>query len=193
MSFEIGGGFWGVPSDAAEPSRDTIFTILSNERRRRVIAYLQGINRPAELAELVDVIAAHEVGTPIEEVSPPQRKRVYTALRQAHLPKMDEAGIVEFDPETGQVDLTLGTQAAYRYLQYAPRHDLPWSYLYLSLGVIGAILVGLHSFDVSVLSRVPFDLVVFSVLGSFLVAAAAHSAWSRRYRASRRPPRETTE
>ena len=57
---------------------------------------------PDELAERV---AAEENGVPREELSSAQRKRVYVSLYQTHVPKMEDAGLVDYDQETSMVSL----------------------------------------------------------------------------------------
>lgn len=39
-------------------------------------------------------------------VTSQQRKRTYTALRQSHLPKMDRAGVIDYDADRGSIEPT---------------------------------------------------------------------------------------
>lgn len=85
-------------------SRDDIFNILRNSRRRAVICHLRTA-RTITLSELAEQIASDECDTSVEQVSSEQRKRVYVSLHQNHLPKMDRKGVVNYDQDRGTVEL----------------------------------------------------------------------------------------
>lgn len=74
-----------------------VIDILSNERRRFLWRYLSEESPEASLSDASQRIAAWENGRAIDEVDYGQRKSVYTSLHQFHCPKMDEAGLIEFD------------------------------------------------------------------------------------------------
>ena len=74
-----------------------VIDILSNERRRLLWHYMSEKSPEASLGDASQQIAAWENGTAVEEVEYGERKSVYTSLHQFHCPKMDEAGLVEFD------------------------------------------------------------------------------------------------
>lgn len=164
-------------------SRDEIFTILSNRRRRRVLQYLEAHDETrVDLRTLVDALAEWEYGEPAETLSWKQRKRVYTALRQSHLPKLADAGAIEYDPSRGEVTLTEETREFQVYLEYVPKGDIPWSLCYLGLTAVAATMLTL-----SWLSIFPFDgLSGFSLsvitLAMFAVSAVVHTVHSRRNR-----------
>lgn len=82
----------------------TYMDLLSSWRRRLVFSYL-GDNQRATLGEIAEHVAARENGVAVGELSSNQRKRVYVALYQAHLPKMADAGVIDFEPDTGVVQL----------------------------------------------------------------------------------------
>lgn len=75
-------------NDADEPSRDEVFKALSNRRRRNVITYLKQHDDDARVRDISEQLAAWENDVEIPEVTYKQRKRVYTALHQSHLPKL---------------------------------------------------------------------------------------------------------
>lgn len=85
-------------------SVDDIHFTLSNCRRRYLIRYL---SREGEstVKELSAVIAARENDTTVDELSYADRKTVYTALLQTHLPKLDEMDVVEYDTSSKRVRL----------------------------------------------------------------------------------------
>jgi DNA-binding transcriptional ArsR family regulator len=118
----------GSPSETTEseeeqvieesPSLDLIFGILKNGRRRRVIQYLRDAEGEVTLSDLAEHIAAIENDTTPAQLTSSERKRVYVGLYQCHLPKMDDAGVVEYNQARGLVRRT--NQAKY-YEQYLDR------------------------------------------------------------------------
>lgn len=95
---------------AAEPeqsrlSKDTLFSILENRRRREALQYLKRNDGVATLSDLAEHIAAKENGVDVAALSSDERKRVYIALYQCHLPKMATADVVDFDKNRGDVAL----------------------------------------------------------------------------------------
>ena len=123
--------------------RDEIFDVLSNQRRRYVLHYLkQHEGRRVELRELVDQVAAWEHETTIDALESDKRKNVYSSLRQFHLPMMAEADVIEYEHMRGEVELTEQAREVQMYLEYVPANDIPWSWYYLGLSAVGALLVG---------------------------------------------------
>jgi DNA-binding transcriptional ArsR family regulator len=84
-------------------SLDELFDILRNARRRHVVELLDEYGGEAEFRELTDAVARRETGAP---VSYEERKRVYVSLRQSHLPRLADAGVVEYDRDRGTVRAT---------------------------------------------------------------------------------------
>jgi len=126
-----------------ELPREQIFQILRNKRRQYILRYLvaEASGPQAEFRELVDQVAAWENDTTIERVDSASRKSVYTALRQSHLPKLDNVGIIEYDNQRGDIALTDTTQEVYLYLEYTPGGDISWSQYYLRLSSICSLLL----------------------------------------------------
>ncbi len=122
-------------------TKGDIFDVLRNKRRRYLLHYLLAHDPPVELGELATRIAAWEYDTPLEAVSSEQRKRVYTTLQQTHLPKLDEADIVEFDSDRGLISRTEHTDKLNVYLEIVPHNEFPWREYYLSLGAVSSGLV----------------------------------------------------
>jgi hypothetical protein len=124
-------------------STDTIFEMLSNRRRRYVLHYLGQVEEPVTIRALSEQIAAWEHGVDRSEVTPKIRKRVYTALHQTHLPKMDQRGVVEYDTDRGVVELSDSVADFAIYLDVVAVEDVHWSHLYLSVGAVMTALVTL--------------------------------------------------
>lgn len=70
-----------------------IHELLSAERRALALSILH-TDGPLSLRELADAIARHEFGPGFDSA---ERKRVYVALYQHHLPKLDNYGVIDRD------------------------------------------------------------------------------------------------
>jgi len=104
-------------SDAPpEPSLDLIFEILKNSRRREVIKYLRERDERVSLSDLAEHVAAVENGITTAELSSSQRKRVYVGLYQCHLPKMDDAGVIDYERSRGTIELRPASSQCFVYL-----------------------------------------------------------------------------
>lgn len=62
-------------------SRDTLYEMLANRRRRYDIHYLQRHERQVELGTLAERVAAWEHETDTDRITSAQRKSAYTALQ----------------------------------------------------------------------------------------------------------------
>lgn len=83
-------------------SLDQIFDMLRNSRRRQVFRILTETDR-IEIGELAERIAARELDKPRKRLSSQERKRLYVALYQAHLPKLADVGAITYDERRGLV------------------------------------------------------------------------------------------
>lgn len=101
--------------DDTAPARDEVFSVLSN-RRRRLVLYCLHERGETTLTELSRQVAAWENGIPTGAVTHTQRKRVYTALHQNHLPKLREAGVVTYSRARTDIRLAPGATAVTRHL-----------------------------------------------------------------------------
>lgn len=124
-------------------TRDDLFSMLRNERRREVIHYLREHDGPVALRDLSEYIAAMENDCTPEEVTYKQRKRVQTALYQMHLPKLADRRIVEYDRRAGRVELADGADDCLPYLvaDAAKPHRRWWRWYLLVAGVVAVPVV----------------------------------------------------
>lgn len=83
---------------------DLAFEILKNERRRMVLEELSAADGKLTLSDLSETIAARENDKTVTEISSAERKRVYVSLYQSHLPKMDKAGVLNFNKDRGVIE-----------------------------------------------------------------------------------------
>ncbi|WP_425600868.1 DUF7344 domain-containing protein [Halobaculum rubrum] len=167
-------------ADSPGVSEDEIFDVLANPRRRHALHAIAGEeDRTHELGDLSERVAAWENGIEVAEVSYDERKRVYTALQQSHLPRLDEAGLVEFDKDRGTVDATPALEDVEIYLDVVRGREIPWSEYYLGLsGVSAALLAAVW------VNAFPFTLVPDLGWFAFVVVAFTVSAAANRYYSS---------
>jgi hypothetical protein len=186
----VGGETGRGDSGPDPPTENELFDILSNRRRRYALHHLTRVDEEVELGPLAERVAAWENETTVEEVTPAQRKRVYTALQQSHLPKLDELGVVDFDKREGTVTPTPVMDELDVYLDVVRGRDIPWSEYYLGLSAVGAGVLAGAWIDAPVFAAVP-DLAWASlVVAAFLVSSVAHVYFARHVRlgAGSKPP-----
>ena len=98
-------------NDASQPvetirvAKDDAFHILQTKRRRAVIRYILAHDDRDRfrMRDMVEEIAAWEHDTTVAGLTSQQRQRVYIALYQNHLPKLDEHDIIEYNRARGFV------------------------------------------------------------------------------------------
>lgn len=169
-------GALGSPTSSPELPHEDVFDVLSNDRRRCIVHYLKKHDgRRVELRELIDYVAAWETNTPVDDLDSDERKSVYAAIRQTHLPKMEEAGIIEYEHMRGEVELTDCAREVQLYLEYVPENDIPWSELYLGLSAVTIALVvvawsGIYPFGLLSAWALSFGVAIV-----FTATAAVHA------------------
>jgi len=114
-------------------SQRTVYNIISNERRRRLIrfcgmfysdekeVYLQVKTLSGMIPVAVYALRRHELTDELEE-------RCYTSLVQTHLPMLDDAGVIEYYERPKKIRLTeTGKQLADLITEVNSRcNDDPW-------------------------------------------------------------------
>ncbi|NHN47398.1 hypothetical protein G9464_07290 [Halostella sp. JP-L12] len=158
-------------------SKTEIFDVLRNQRRRFVLQYLKRNETPVELGDLATQVAAWEYDASVDDVTSAQRKRVYTTLQQTHLPKMDEAGIVEYDSSRGTIRGTDATEDLSVYLEIVPGNEFAWREYYLSLGAVSCALVAAlwgHVYPFTLVSDLVWATVIAVVVTLSAVAHVYH-------------------
>ncbi|PSP27028.1 hypothetical protein BRC65_08160 [Halobacteriales archaeon QH_2_65_14] len=167
-------------SGTPEPlSRDEIFDLLSNHRRRYALHAVKRIDGDVEIADITEQVAAWENGKSREEITSQERHRVYTSIQQTHLPAMNRAGIIEYD--NGTVTLADGAENLEVYMDIVPEQSIPWGEYYLGLAAVsGALLAAVSAgvFPESIPALAWGWLVVVLFAGSALY----HVVQSRRMR-----------
>ena len=158
-----------------ELTEENVFEVLSNERRRYAYHYLKQVDRrPVDVKELTDHVAAWEYDKEPETVTTDERNRVATALRQFHLPKMDETGFVDYDRRRGEAVLRAEAADLEVYLDVVPGPDVPWSRYYLGLAAVDAVLLGGTAAGVGPLGSVDPLAVATFVVATLAASAGLH-------------------
>jgi len=166
----------GDPDADGELSASEIHDVLRNNRRRLVLERL----RAAGDAEAVSDLAEHIGGVEAGESPPPRnvRQSVYVSLHQTHLPKLDELGIVAYDPDGKVVELATNAEDLEAYLPAGSDDDGLHPGYYAGLGVLGAVTVGLAAAGIPGLRAVGPTAAGLAV-STVLVAVALYDLRSR--------------
>lgn len=110
----------GTETDYGTLSEDVTFTVLKNQRRREALRYLRRVGGESCLSDVAEHVAARENGVERRELSSTQRKRAYVSLHQSHLPMMNDAGVVAFDQDRGDVELLDAASELFEHIDVAP-------------------------------------------------------------------------
>ena len=161
-------------------SKDVIFELLKNRRRREVLAYLLEAEETVTLGELAEQIAAWENDTEVSALSSDQRKRVYVALYQTHLPKMDDAGIIEYDQDRGLISLSDNADLLMMYLDTDSHYRDRWDRWYATASVVGAAVVTGAFLGIPPLSAVPTLGLAAVVVVAFFLLSVTHVVTNHR-------------
>jgi hypothetical protein len=187
-------------SDETHLTTEVVFETLSNRRRRYTIHYLWQVDDSVTIRDLSEQLAAWENRIDRQAVTPKQRKRVYTALHQTHLPMMDRVGAVVYDKDRGTITMTEEFQTFDVYLDVVLQDDIPWSQFYLTLGAVFSTLIVVAAVGVAPFSYMGgFGYAIF-VAATFTLAGCVHTLRDRRTLVGRastpldiEPPREIVE
>jgi hypothetical protein len=178
--------------DSDALSRDDTLELLSNQRRRFAIHYLKRRDRgEVTVSELTDAVAGWENDKRPAALSHRERKRVRNALRQFHLPKMDDYGFVDYDAQRGTARLTEVASNTDFYVDSLTGNATPWSVYYLGFAALSIVcLVGVW-LDVGPFAALSPLTYAVCVVAALLVSALGHfydNYFRMRMGANTRPP-----
>jgi hypothetical protein len=164
---------------ANHTTREDVFSLLSNQRRRYAVRACQQLETPIELGELAEYVAAEECNKSIMEITGEERRRVYTSLQQIHIDKLEEANVIECERKT--ITPTERLEELEFYLEVVPGNEIPWAQYYLGLSGVTGVVVAAAWLGVypDVASGLGWALGVVAV---FAVSAAVHYYETRRHR-----------
>jgi hypothetical protein len=167
-------------SDAS--TTDTLYSALTDTRRRYVLHYLKQQGGTVTVRDLAEQVAAWENDTTVAELTSQERKRVYVSLYQSHLSTLHDAGVVHYDKDSGTVELAGPVAEADIFMEVVGGSDIPWRRFYLGLVAINAVLLALVWLDLrpfTLLSDIQWAAVI---LAQFAISAVVESVRSRRMR-----------
>ena len=100
----------GPPKPPQHSERDLqvseTLELLVPERRQALLEVLHSSpQRPIPVSTLADHVACQEYDCDVETLTTEQRKRVYIALYQSHLPTLAQADVVTFDTDESLVEV----------------------------------------------------------------------------------------
>lgn len=90
---------------AREDALDTYFTVLSNQRRRYILNSLGEYETPMALADLADEVAVREYDSPVTDISAEEVKEISISLYHVHIPRMEDAGLIDYNQDDDLVTL----------------------------------------------------------------------------------------
>lgn len=156
-------------------SQDQVFEVLKSPRRRYALYFLKQVGGRAELSDITEQVAAWENEIPVENLSSEQRKRVYISLYQTHMPKLDDADIVEYDQSRGVVELGENARELDIYLGEDVK-TVPWEWVYIALSIESVVLIAAVWFDVYPASMLSGLAAAVVVIATFAITALAQYA-----------------
>lgn len=82
--------------------RDDIYELLASARRREIVAFLA--TRPGDTVHFDDLVAVVVAAECPDSGPGTHRGRITADVYHVHLPKLDGAGVVSYDPEAETVE-----------------------------------------------------------------------------------------
>ena len=92
--------------DSDPLSRESMFDLLSNRRRRILLTCLNEHGPTIALPDLAEEVAVREFDSRVTEIPEERVLHVYTSLYHVHVPKLVDAGVVEYEQERDLVRVT---------------------------------------------------------------------------------------
>jgi hypothetical protein len=110
-------------TDPVDLDTDTVHHLLQNERRRNVLRFLRDTDGPVQMRDIAEQVAAWEYDTTVRQLMSDQRQRVYIGLYQSHLPKFDNAGVIDYNQNRGIVEKRPAAEELMPYLDDPAEED----------------------------------------------------------------------
>lgn len=85
---------------------DTVLDLCQEQQRRIVLSALVEEQRSLTMRDLTQTIVRHTHHTSLSETSEDVLTQIQISLHHRHLPKLEAAGIIEYDSERHLVELT---------------------------------------------------------------------------------------
>lgn len=88
--------------------RSLVLELLTDEHRRHAVSCLASYEESIPVSELAADVAARKIDRPRTEIPPREIQQIAIGLHHNHVPKLADAGVVEYDRERGLVELAEG-------------------------------------------------------------------------------------
>lgn len=152
-------------------SKSDIFGVLQNDRRRNLLKVLRE-NNGQDLRTISEALARIESDAkqPVSNL----RKSIYASLLQTHIPKMEKMGIITYDKEKDNVELTQMADDFDMYLETVEKGNIPWCHYYLGLGIF--TIVGSSAVAIDLIDWVTGPQWSFFVGTMLLISSFVHVA-----------------
>ena len=108
---------------ASSISIDELFELLSRPGNRYILTYVIRSDGPVPYADLVEYVV-DEGGTPAGLTTGEFRNRIVARLVHSNLPKLHDAGLVDYDATDKTVAATDATEMVVPYLELAMEQSL---------------------------------------------------------------------
>lgn len=100
-------------------SPSVLFGVLADARQRRILYYLVENGGTWTLEAIGKHLAAWENETTVEPTTEEMQNRVTAGMHHADVPKLEDYGFIEYDPETGRMTYTEQTEEIVPLLELA--------------------------------------------------------------------------
>ena len=98
------------------PELDTVLDVCEHKHRRIVLAALADQQQSLSINDLTNAIVKHNHHTPPTEAADEIVTQIQTGLHHIHLPKLAEAGLIQYEPERQVVEPTAQLDRAESHL-----------------------------------------------------------------------------
>ncbi|WP_336023426.1 DUF7344 domain-containing protein [Halobellus salinisoli] len=158
-----------------ELGKDEIYHLLQNERRRKVLEYLRDREGPVQMRDIAEQVAAWEHDTTVRALMSDQRQRVYIALYQAHLPKLDKEGVIDYNQSRGIVEKQPLAEELIAHLETPDERaddaedepDRSWGRYYLGVSGASSLLIGASVLQAPLIGAVSYLSVALAIMSGF--------------------------
>lgn len=103
-------------TDSDGQSVDVVFDLLADQRRRYVLACLLDNTQSMALTDLAEDVAVRENEGTLTEIPEEEVQAISTSLYHIHIPKLVDAGAVEYDRNRDLVRISESTDLIERVL-----------------------------------------------------------------------------
>ncbi len=90
---------WLDEPDASAEAIDDALALLADQRRRLLLQVMRTYDEELTLPDAAEEVAVRETGHSVTEIPAERVTEVYLSLYHDHLPRLVDAGLLEYDQE----------------------------------------------------------------------------------------------